>query len=189
MSRKPTRGITVAEALVSCSILVILSVIFAAASGQARSSSEGGLKKLEIRAVHRESQERMGLLFRRAIAPNHVDPAIVSPIYGESAEEVFFHAPSDLIDPTQSFNPRSPDYPEFSLRKATTDGALILQNSDGTGMKQRIGEGFTEVEFRREGKHSLEISLASEIQVRGAAGKSKLLQETSRSLVRLPGVR
>lgn len=189
MSRRLYRGLTVAEVLVACSILIILSVIFAAAIGQARSSSEGGIKKLEIRAVHRESQKRLGLLFRRAIAPNHVDPAIVSPEYGESAGEVFFHAPSDLVDPTQAFQPRSPDYPEYHLRRDPSGGELILQRSDGTGVKQRIGQNFTEVEFRREGKHSLEIRLASETQVRGASGKSKLIQETSKSLVRLPGVR
>lgn len=189
MSRRLSRGLTVAEVLVACSILTILSVIFAAAIGQARSSSEGGLKKLEIRAVHRESQKRLGLLFRRAIAPNHVDPAIVSPEYGESAEEVFFHAPSDLVDPTLTFNPRSPEYPEYSLRRNPSGGELLLQRSDGTGIKQRIGEDFTQVEFRREGKYSLEISLASEVQVRGASAKRKLIQETSKSLVRLPGVR
>lgn len=189
MFRRPPGGLTVPEVLVACSILVVLSIIFAAAIGQARSSSEGGLKKIEIRAVHRESQKRLGLLFRRAIAPNHVDPAIVSPTYGEASDEVYFHAPSDLIDPTQNFNPRSPDYPEYHLRRSSSGGELLLQSSDGTGLKQRIGEKFTAVEFRREGKYSLEISLTSEIQVRGASGKKKLIQETSQSLVRLPGVR
>jgi hypothetical protein len=181
--------LTVAEVLIACSILIILSVIFVAAIGQARSSSEGGMKKLEIRAVHRESQKRLALLFRRAIAPNHVDPAIVSPEYGQASAEVLFHAPSDLIDPTQAFNARSPDYPEYSLRGNPSGGELILQRSDGTGEKQRIGDNFTEIEFRREGKHSLEIRLASETEVRGATGKKKLIQETSKSLVRLPGVR
>ncbi|MFA7483771.1 MAG: hypothetical protein WC314_24950 [Vulcanimicrobiota bacterium] len=189
MHRRACRGITITEALVASSILVIMSVIFAAITGQVRTSSEGGSKKIEIRAIHRETQQRLALIFRRAIAPNEIDPAIVSPDPQQSGEEVRFHAPLDLLDPEQAFDPRNPEYPEFNLRFNPAGGCLVISKTDGTGVTQRIGRGLSQVRFHRAHAHTLEITLESVKQVRGASAGEKKIRETSKSVVRLPGAR
>lgn len=187
--RPSTRGLTLSEVLIACSLLVLLSAIFASIFSQARGSSEGGAEKIALRAVHREAQTRLSRLLRSAIAPTEIDPAVVEPVYLESSSTLRFHAPSDLIDGTQIFDSRTPEYPEFTLRRDSHNGGLALQRSDGTGPRQFLGFGFSSVSFGREDKRIVSIELTSEKTVRGVSGASKTIKEFSTNAVQLPGYR
>ena len=171
------------------SLLLVLSVIFATIFNQVRTSSEGGGQRIEMRGIHRQTQRRLTLLLRGAMAPTEVDPAIVVPEYGETEAQVRFHAPVNLLEPALPFVPRTPDYPEFTLALDPGTGSLFAQRSDLSGLRQQIGRGFDSVLFEREHKHSLVVVLTSEADVRGAAGGRKAVTETSRNLIRLPGIR
>lgn len=188
MCRNLTRGATVAELTVALFILTILSSIFVAVFNKSRSASMGGAKRIEIRALQREAQRRVTLLLRSTIAPNEVDPAVVSPRLEESADLIRFHAPSNLLDPAIAFDPRTPQYPEFTL-DLQPSGALMVRPSDGSGVKQLIGRGFSSAQFKRESKRSISVTLVTETTVRGDAGIPKTVDETSRNLIQLPGVR
>lgn len=182
------KGISIVEVMVAGSILTIMSVIFAGLFSQARTSSEGGTDRIAMRAIHRQAHSRLTLLLGSAIAPNEVDPGIIEPLYRESATVVRFCAPSDLIDSTEPFDPRSPDYPEFTIQMDSQTGGLVVQRSDGTGTVQLIGHGFKSVEFERPTKKLIEITLESEKTVRSAADRKKI-EERSSSSVQLPGLR
>lgn len=187
-SRGSARGLSLAELLVAGSLLVLLSAVFAAFFGQARSASQGGMERIAMRAVHRQAQKRLSILLRSTMAPNEVDPSIVEPAYQEASAQLRFRAPADLIDPDISFDPRSPDYPEFTLR-LEAGGGLVLQRSDLSGPTQRLGEGFATVNFERKTKRIVTVTLTSVKIVRGAAGSSKTIEESSTNAVQLPGVR
>ncbi len=184
-----TYGISLTEVLVAGSILLILSAAFAAIFAQARSGTEGGGERIQIRSVQREAQRRLTLLLRGAMAPNEVDPAIVVPEDGETKPEVRFHAPSDLLDFTEPFDPRTPKYPEYLIDRSASEGGLVVRRTDGVGVLQRIGRDFRSVEFTRNEKFSLRVTIVSESRVRGSGGSVKIIQEVSENLIMLVGVR
>lgn len=171
------------------SLLLGFSVIFGAIFSQTRSSSEGGAERIAMRATHRQTQKRFSILLRSAMAPNEVDPAIVEPAYNETSTQLRFHAPVDLIDESQPFDPRTPDYQEFTLRHDTGTGGLLLQRSDLSGPLQKIGDGFSTVNFDRKTKRIVTISLTSQKSIRGAAGSRKSIEESSFNSVQIPGLR
>lgn len=187
--RRSICGLTLIEVVVAGSLLIVLSMIFAGIFGQTRSSTEGGAEKLAMRATHRETQARLSRLLRSAMAPTEIDPAIVEPEFPLSSERLRFHAPSDLIDPDQVFNPRIPSYPVFLLERDSQTGGLLLGRQDGTGPKQLLGRGFSSVTFGREVKRIITIDLVSERVVRGAAGSAKTIKESTTNAVQIPGVR
>lgn len=175
--------------MVAGSLLLGLSVIFGAIFSQTRSSSEGGAERIAMRATHRQTQKRLSILLRSAMAPNEVDPAIVEPAYNKTSTQLRFHAPADLIDESQPFDPRTPDYREFTLQRDTGTGSLLLQRSDLSGPLQRIGDGFATVNFDRKTKRMVTISLTSQKSIRGAAGSRKSIEESSFNSVQIPGLR
>lgn len=179
---------TVVELLVAMGVLVILSVAFTFLLSMSRSSSDGGLKNIEVRSLHRTTQQRITTLVRSAIAPNEVDPAIVSPEYQQTDTQLRFHAPTNLLDSALPFDLRAPDYPEFTLSLRPTTGDFLVARSDGTGDPQRFGRGFTSVEFERVEKTVIKFTLSSEYEVRGDAGVPKKLRATSANMAQLPGV-
>ncbi len=181
-------GYTLVELLISMGILVVLSVAFTFLLSQSRSSSEGGLKNIEVRSLHRTTQQRITSLVRSAIAPNEVDPAIVSPDYQQTDTQLRFHAPTNLLDPAIAFDLRAPVYPEFTLRLRPTTGDFVIERTDGGGETQRFGRGFTAVEFERVEKTVIKFTLTSEYDVRGDAGAKKRLRASSSNIARLPGV-
>ena len=170
-------------------MLLCLSMIFGAIFSQARSSSEGGAERITMRATHRQTQKRLSILLRSAMAPNEVDPAIVEPAYNETSAQLRFHAPADLIDDSQPFDPRTPDYQEFTLRRDAENGGLLLQRSDLSGPLQRMGDGFSSVSFDRKTKRMVTITLTSQKSIRGAAGSRKTIDESSTNSVQIPGLR
>jgi prepilin-type N-terminal cleavage/methylation domain-containing protein len=188
-SRTRVRGTTLVEIMVAISILAILSVIFAVIFNQARTSAEGGGARIAARSTHRQAQQRLTLILRSAVPPNEVDPAIDSPLPGEADAEVRFYAPVNLLDPTLLFEARTPDYPLFQIRRQPSDGALLVQRADGNGVQQRIGRDFESVNFRREDERTLEVTLTSEMTVRGASGSRKTIQESSQSVIRVLTIR
>jgi len=187
--RARSTGTTLIEITVAISILVVLSVVFAMLFGQARTSVEGGSARIEVRATQRQAQQRLTLILRSAVPPNEVDPAIEFPPPGESKPEVRFYAPVNLLDPSLGFEPRTPDYPLFRILRQPSDGSLLVQRADGSGVKQRIGRGFKSVNFRRDDERTIEVTLTSEVPVRGASGSEKVIQESSQSLVRVLSIR
>ncbi len=190
MRRKCCRepGMTIAEALVSLSVLALLSLILMMFLGQTRDASLAGQTRLELRGQHRQVQGRVTQILRSATPPNEVTPAIVWPEVGKTEMIARFHAPVSLLDGTLPFDPRFPDYPEFTLRR-TTRGQMEVMRSDGTGTRQVFGRGLTSVKFRRLHSRTLEIELGSTQTIRGAAGSVKVVDEFSRNLVRVPSVR
>jgi prepilin-type N-terminal cleavage/methylation domain-containing protein len=189
-TRKGARaGVTLTEVLVAMLILSLLSLICLAIFSQARSSSEGGAQRIAMRAVQRQAQRRLTLLLRSAIAPNEVDPALIEPELGQTADHIKFHAPADLLDPGVAFDPRTPSYPEFTLERDLSSQGLAVHRSDGTGPRQLIGRDFTTVEFQRPSKRAIAIGLTARTTIRGAAGSPKTVLESSRNLVQLPGIR
>lgn len=188
MCRSAARGASVTELTVALFLLTILSSVFIAVFNKSRTVSEGGAKRIELRSLQREAQRRITLLLRSAIAPNEVDPALVAPPLGESAAQVRFCAPANLLDAALTFDPRAPEYPEFTL-ELDPGGSLLVRRSDNSGVKQLIGRGFQSAEFKRETKRTVAVTLTAETTVRGAAGSRKTVTETSRNLVELPSIR
>lgn len=182
MNRK-NHALTIMELIVSLSILLVITVILAMFLNQARTSSEGGMARLEARSLHRQAQGRLRLVLRSAIPPNEVEPALVWPELGNSDMSLRFFAPANLIDDTVVFDPRTPDYPEFTISFDPTSSGILLQRSDGTGPSQQIGRNFSSVIFNRDQDRSIQILLESEGSIRGASGSTKVVQETSTSRV------
>ncbi len=183
------RGLTIPEALVCLAILALLGGMFMAIFSQARSSTDGGADRLELRATHRETQVRIAQLLRSAIAPNEVDPALVVPEVDETTPVCRFHAPENYLDPSLSFTPRTPSYPEYSMSLYPVTGQVHLQRSDGTGPSVRMGRGFSDLTFERDGRRKIVVSLTSEKTVRGISSAPKTITEGSRNAVMLPGAR
>ena len=164
--------------MVASTIMAILTIGMGALLTQFRSASQGGSARLEARAIHREVQGRVRLLLKSAAAPNEVDPALVWPVVGNSDASLRFHAPADLIEDVP-FDPRTPDYPEFTLQADAATGGLSLQRSDATGARQLLGRGFQQVSFNRETDRVIRMDLVSQAQVRGASGNLKTVEERS----------
>lgn len=163
--------------MVSLSILGVISAIFVLLMGNFRTTSEGAAKRLEDRAIHRTVQKRVRLVLRAAMQPNEVDPAVSYPAIGDTDSEVRFHAPSNLLDETIVFDPRSPDYPEFTIK--LVGDRVSLQRSDGTGPEQQFGRQISSLDFFRESEKTVKIDLETSSVVRGASGGRKPVLETS----------
>ena len=161
------------------SILAVLSAIFVMLLNQVRTSTEGSGVRLDARAIHREVQSRLRILFKSALAPNEVDPSVAWPDIGNTDTLVRFHAPANLLDDTVAFDPRTPNYPEFSLQFQAASRRLVLQLSDGSGPQQLLGRELDSFEANRLDEHSLEFTLISQDQVRGASGGTKTVEERS----------
>lgn len=187
-SSRNSPGVTVTEVLVALSLLSLLGVVFVSLFSQARSSAEGGAERVELRALHREAQVRIAQLLRSCIAPNEVDPAIVVPEFEETEVFCRFRAPSNLLDSTVAFVPRTPNYPEFTMSLRPGQGSVQTQLSDGTGPLVSFGRGFTTLEFERDGKRTLTVKLTSVKTIRGASNAPKEVREVSENKVMLPGV-
>jgi len=161
------------------SILSILSLVSLVLLNQVRTTAEGNGARLDARATHREVQARLRVILKAAIAPNEIVPPVVWPEIGNSDTLVRFHAPANLIDSSLAFDARTPDYPEFTLQFDAAQGALILQRTDATGPRQRIGKNLSSFEANRLEDRSLELTLTSQKQVRGASGSTKMVEERS----------
>ncbi len=184
-----TFGLALVEVLVACSLLGGLSVLFLLIFGQVRGGTDSGSARIALRAIHRETQQRLNLVLRSAIAPNEVDPAVLEPLYSEESSVLRFHAPVDLIDSTLSFDPRTPDYPEFTIFRSGDSGGLVLRRSDGVGGSQLIGRQFSRLNFSRELKRLITVTLVSQSSVRGTAGSRKTIVEESQNAIMIPGIR
>ena len=115
------------------SILAVLSAIFVMLLNQVRTSTEGSGVRLDARAIHREVQSRLRILFKSALAPNEVDPSVAWPDIGNTDTLVRFHAPANLLDDTVAFDPRTPNYPEFSLgERGTRTPSYVIPRSSTT---------------------------------------------------------
>ncbi len=181
-------GLTVTEVLITMTILIIISAVFIMLFSQARSSTEGGSERIELRGTHREAQVRIAQLLRSAIAPNEVDPAILVPEFDETEEFCRFHAPANFLDPAEPFTPRTPNYPEFVMDLYPVTGQVHLQLSDGTGPLVRLGREFTGLEFHRDGKRIITVTLTSTKTIRSISSSPKEVVETSQNKIMLPGV-
>lgn len=106
-----------------------------------------------------------------------VGPTIVWPETGTDVS-LRFHAPANLLDSSVAFDPRTPDYPEFTVERSSV-GRLIARRSDLTGTTQMLSRGIDSVEFERASQRSIKFTLTSTHSVRGAVGKPKTLTEVS----------
>lgn len=186
MSCRP-RGLALLELLLASSLLSLLFAVLLALFSQSRGAGELGVARLSLRAQHRESHKRLAPLLRSAIPPDEVQPAIGWPTLGQSDSLVKFHAPENLLDRGIPFDPRLPEYPEYTAKLA--GDLLQAQLSDGSGSSRRLGTGFTQVVFRRIGTRALEIELRSQSELRGLTRQLRSIEEVSRSVVFLPSVR
>ncbi|HIB66993.1 MAG TPA: hypothetical protein EYO33_18240 [Phycisphaerales bacterium] len=173
------RGTTIMELMVSIGLLALITTILAFFLSSFRTAAEGGDKRLEMRAIHREVQTRIHLLLRSAIPPNEVTAALVWPEPAGNDTFCRFHAPADLVDASVAFDPRTPDYPEFTLSYEAGTRRIILQRSDATGPIKLIGRDFDSVDFAREDRQGVKVTLRSNYQVRSASGGRKNLVHES----------
>ena len=166
-------------------MLAVISVIMGMLLNQFKTSAEGGSTRLEARAIHRETQSQLRLVLRSATQPSEIEPALTWPDLGTADAVLRFHAPADTIDQAVIFTPRTPDYPEFSIQMEPTSRGLVIQRSDLTGPRRILGRGFSSVEFTRDQKRSIKISLVTQDKVRSASGGQKQVEEKSLSRVLL----
>lgn len=181
------RGLSLPELMVSLFLLSLLGALFVGLFSQARAAGDTGSARIAARAQHRVVQRRLTTLLRSAVPPDEVRPALAWPEVSESDQQVRFFAPANLIDSDAPFDPRLPDYQEFTVRLQA--GALHLRRSDSLGPEQSFGRGISSLEFLRSTESTLEVTLQSLGSVRGAAGGSKEIAESSRNLILIPAIR
>jgi hypothetical protein len=169
-------------------LLILLTGVFAGIFAQARSATEGGSKRVALQGQHRIAQRRLTTLLRSAVPPNEVTPALVWPEVGQTESTSRFFAPANLLDSDEPFDPRLPNYVEYTV-ELTPGNTLKIQRTDGLGPEQIFGREITSAQFLRQSNSTLEVRLTSNSTVRGAAGSSKTVEETSRNLILIPSIR
>lgn len=164
----------------------LVSLLFLSAFHQVTIATGSGDKNVEIRGVHRKTQEQIAFYIRQMVVPDLKLPALISPTVGNTQSTLVYNAPDNHLDDAIIFDPRNPNFAEFTLR-LDTSGSMYLQRTDLTGPLQSLGRSFITAEFERDQKATVLVRLTSETAVRGAQNNTRNVQEITENYVFLPG--
>lgn len=178
-------GFTIAELLVSLTILSVLTLAVVLISSQLSAGYRLGSSHLELQGQARETVRRVTPFITSAVSAGQ--EAIYSPALGSSGPEVIFASSENWLDePLPNFGDAGyPVYRVYRIRFDSQD--LIMENLYSPAVEPRIlARRLYDVEFTRPFAETVGVEVEVRGTVRSAVNQERDTVERLETLLQIP---
>ena len=189
MRRRRFKGLTLAEVIVACGVLMVLGTALIMCYNVCLPVYRQGGGRIDVQQHCRETVRRIVPLLNSAISPDGVQEALFAPApVGAVDTKIEFATTLDALGASAmgSVDPRNPTFYRYRIRFDGTASQIVLEDVDQPSRSRVLAREVQNVAFYRVALDAVKIHVESMILIRGARNQQRTVSHVLETVQQVP---